>query len=342
MLEDDRETIRVCIIGATGHTGYVLEGIKKDLSIRIAGIARGSKGEEIKDFHNKLNKEFDYNIPLYDDYREMLRVVKPDIAAIACYFVDHARVTVKALERSINVFVEKPIATTFEGLEQIKNVYKKAGVNLAVMFGTRYYPWFYTAREKVLEGAVGTVRLLFAQKSYKLGSRGIHYQKRDTYGGTIPWVGSHAIDWLYWFSGEKFESVVAHHSKKYNRNHGELEVTAVCQFKMTNEVYGMVSIDYLRPEAALGHGDDRLRVVGTKGIIEVANNKVFFINKDCQGLQELPVPSAGGQIFLDFVKQIRGRGSCLVSVEDVFYITDSCLKARQSADEQRIIYFNKD
>ncbi|GAI81249.1 unnamed protein product, partial [marine sediment metagenome] len=51
---------------------------------------------------------------------------------------------------------------------------------------------------------------------------------------------------------------------------------------------------------------------------------------------------SGGQIFLDFVKQIRGRGSCLISAEDAFYITDSCLKARQSADEQRIIHFNKD
>lgn len=341
-MEDNGETIRVCIIGATGHTGYALEGIKRDSSIRIVGIARGSEGEEIKDFYNKINKEFDYSVPLYDDYREMLSVVKPDIAVIACYFGDHARVTVEALERSINVFVEKPIATTFKGLEQIKNVYKKAGVNLAVMFGARYYPWFYTARKKVLEGAVGKVRLLSAQKSYKLGSRGANYRKRDTYGGTIPWVGSHAIDWLYWFSGERFESVVAHHSKKYNRNHGELEITAVSQFKMTNEVYGMVSMDYLRPKAALGHGDDRLRVVGTKGIIEVANNKVFLTSEDYQGfLQELTVPS-GGQIFLDFIKQIKGKGRCLVSAEDAFYITDSCLKARQSADEQRIIYFNKD
>ena len=58
------------------------------------------------------------------------------------------------------------------------------------------------------DGTVGQIRLMNAQKSYKLGRRNEFYKIRSTYGGTIPWVGSHAIDWLYWFSGEKFESVL--------------------------------------------------------------------------------------------------------------------------------------
>jgi predicted dehydrogenase len=55
--------------------------------------------------------------------------------------------------------------------------------------------------ESIKQGSIGKVRLMNSQKSYKLGSRSEFYKHRQTYGGTIPWVGSHAIDWMYWLSG---------------------------------------------------------------------------------------------------------------------------------------------
>src|SRR5690606_40743306 len=93
------------------------------------------------------------------------------------------------------------------------------------------------------------------------------FKTRKNYGGTIPWVGSHAIDWLHWFSGEEFQAVYATHSSLYNREHGDLEVSALCQFKFSNEVMGSVNIDYLRPQNAPSHDDDRIRVAGTQGEI---------------------------------------------------------------------------
>jgi hypothetical protein len=53
-------------------------------------------------------------------------------------------------------------------------------------------------------------------------------KNRETYAGMIPWVGSHAIDWLYRFSGEKLKSVFAAHSTKENQGHEELETSALC------------------------------------------------------------------------------------------------------------------
>ncbi len=329
--------MKVVIIGSSGHYNYAIEGIREDKEVIIAGVAPGSEGEDVSPAYTAACK-IGHMPKIYDDYRNMLDEVKPDIAVINCFFGRHATVTMQVLERGIHAFVEKPVATTFEDLKQLKEAYSLSGVYLAAMFGIRYSAHFITAWNLVKDGVVGEIRLMNAQKSYKLGQRSEFYKWRSTYGGTIPWVGSHAIDWLYWFSGEKFKSVFASHSTRYNRGHGELEVSALCHFTFSNEVFGSVSIDYLRPKQAPTHDDDRLRVVGTRGVLEVRNGRVYLINDDVEGIREVPLLPKQN-IFVDFLKQVRGEGQCLVTANDSFYVTEACLKARQSADEGKVIYF---
>jgi len=337
-MEGIHNMINICLIGATGHYGYVLEALEnKEADIRLTGIAPGSEGENTEVLYGKL-KKIQTGVVLYEDYRKMLDELRPDIAVVCCYFSDHAKASIEAIKRGIHVFSEKPVATEFYELEMLRKEYEKSDVFFAAMFGLRYAPWFFTAWKTVREGKTGKIRLINAQKSYKLGQRGNNFRKRSTYGGTIPWVGSHAIDWLYWFSGKRFNSVFASHSRLFNNNQNELESSALCHFNMEDEVMASVSIDYYRPFEAPGHGDDRIRVVGTEGVIEVRDNKVFLTNNQKQGVQEFE-QTEGGQIFIDFIRQVNGQGSSLISAEDSFYITEACLKARQSADENRVIYW---
>jgi predicted dehydrogenase len=329
--------MKICIIGSSGHYGYALDAIKEDPRCKVIGIAPGSDGENMGGLIKGLSR-IGLCPPLYEDYRTMLDELKPDIAVVNCHFGDHARVALDVLERKIHLFIEKPIATTLEDLDLIKDAYQKSGVTLATMLGIRYTPHFLTAWQSVKQGSIGKVRLMNAQKSYKLGLRSEFYKHRDTYGGTIPWVGSHAIDWMYWLSGEKFVKVFATHSRKYNRDHGDLEITALCHFVFTNEVFGGVNIDYLRPMEAPSHDDDRIRIAGTRGVIEVRDKKVYLINDGAQGIQELQLLPEG-QIFADFMKQVRGEDKCMVSAEDSFVVTEACLKARLSADKNEVVYF---
>src|SRR5207244_10593595 len=115
---------------------------------------------------------------------------------------------------------------------------------------SRYDPGFATARRLIAEGAVGDVRLIDARKSYKLGKRDSFYRERSTYGGTIPWIGSHAIDWIMWLGGAAIESVTAQQSASHNDGYGTMERSAVFQFRLAGERFVSVSIDYLRPESA--------------------------------------------------------------------------------------------
>lgn len=330
--------MRICIIGSTGHYNLVFSGIKEEKNIQIVGVAPGSEGDRAERVLNKA-VSLGYSPQYFEDYIKMLDELKPDIAVVSCYFGDHAKVTVEAIKRNIHVFVEKPVATTLKDLDRVKSAYNNANVHLATMFGLRYKPWFLTAHKVVKDGAIGDIRLMNAQKSYTLGIRGPHVKQRETYGGTIPWVGSHAIDWLYWFSGEKFQSVYASHSTRNNGEYESLETSAICQYKLSNDIFASVSMDYFRPENAPSESDDRIRIVGTKGIIEVRDRKVLLINDEKAGIQEVPLLEER-HIFADFLNQIRGKGKCMVSAKESFYVTEACLRARQSADCEEVVFFD--
>lgn len=330
---------KVCIIGASGHYGYVLKGLRELEGYRLVGVAPGSSGE-------RLDKVLEGAAALgaspqsFDNGADMLDQLQPDFVAVACHFGDHAKMAALALGRGIHAYVEKPVATTLDDLQMLRSAFAGSRAGLGAMFGIRCTPHFRTARQAVQDGAVGQIRLMQAQKSYRLGSRAEFFRRRASYGGTIPWVGSHAIDWVRWFSGEQFQSVMAMHSTAHNAGHGELEVTAQCQFAMTNDVFASVSIDYLRPQQAPTHADDRIRIAGTEGVLEVLDGRVLLVNAQEKGVRELPLlPELNP--FADFVRRLEAEGESFrqESAEDAFAVTEACLRARQSADEGRLVRF---
>ena len=337
--------MKLCMIGNRGHNGYVMEGLRQMPHVHLAAISSGTAADDIGEL-KAWCEQHDHTPEIFDDYREMMDKVAPDVVSVCGPFELHTQMCVEAFRRGMHVFCEKPVATTLEDLDRLKTAYTDADVpngtrvHFAAMMGLRYDPAFYTAWRAMQGGAVGAARLLNARKSYKLGVRPSYYRQRETYGGTIPWVGSHAIDWIHWFSGEPLLSVYATHTTTCNRDHGDLEVSALCQFTLANDVFASASIDYLRPANAPTHGDDRVRVVGTDGVIEVRGGEVFLINDETEGETKLPV-ACDKQIFCDFIEHVEGRTMGLLGAEDTFIVTEACLLARQSADEGRVIEFER-
>ena len=329
--------MKICVIGASGHYGYALGGLKDCEGAYIAGVAPGSVGENAGPAV-KAAAAAGFTPEVFDSYADMVNKIKPDVAVVNCFFGDHARVISYLFKKGVHVFAEKPVSTTLEDLYSLKAAYDAAGVQLCPMFGIRYTPHFSAAKEAVLSGAVGEIRLINTQKSYKLGARGEHYKNRAVYGGTIPWVGSHAIDWIRWISGKRFVSVCAAHSDMFNCGHGDMEMSAACQFCLEDGVIATASIDYLRPDSAESHGDDRMRVAGTRGVLEVRGQKAYLINNEHEGTYELPL-SPAGSLFADFYRRIKDGADSGPNFDDAFAVTEAALMARLSADEGRICYF---
>jgi predicted dehydrogenase len=311
--------------------------------VRVVGLAAGAPEDDVTPWQRRCDA-MGFTPEVFDDYRQMLDRLQPDIVTVCGPFELHAEMSAEALRRGIHVFCEKPVALTLEQLALVRDVYAEAkarfpGLHLATIMNLRYDPAFYTAWRAVRDGAIGTVRLINAQKSYRLGRRDAYYRDRATYGGTIPWVGVHAFDWIYWYSGQAFTCVYATHSTQSNQGNGDMEVSALCHFTLAGEVFASASLDFLRPSTAPTHGDDRVRVMGTAGAIEVRGGKVYLINAETEGEAELPI-ACDRQIFQDFVEHIEGKTTAILTPEDVFAVTEACLLARQSADEGHVIAFD--
>lgn len=323
--------LKVCIIGQSGHGIHVLgDWQKQKTPVWIAAVSDGGEGRGCDELLDAC-RAIDPAVAKYRDYRAMLDAEQPDVAVINGYCGANTAVSIECMRRGIHVFAEKPAAVNLAELKLLEESWEKSGSVYSSMMAIRFTPWFQTAKLLLSDGILGDVRLIQAQKSYRMGFRGEMYRNGHWYGGSIPWVGSHAIDWIYWLTGRKFLAVSAFQSRCANRGNQDLETTAQCQFLLEKESLAQVSLDYLRPEQAETHDDDRIRLAGTKGILEIKEKNVWLIDR--QGTHQVPLLSSNTTAFAEFIKKVCGQKNQAVSQEDAFYITRVCLKARESAEK---------
>ena len=303
--------MKICFIGTCGHSMQAYIEMSKCADAEFVGVAFGSADEGNPESLNS------YGIKTFPSYEEMIEETSPDVAVVSPIFGLTGKIIKYCAERKIDVFAEKPVASSLEELEEIEKAVKDNGIHFSAMHYLRFSSAFYHAQKEVENGAIGEVKLLTAQKSYKYGVRPDWYSDRALYTGTIPWIGIHAIDWVYFFAKKQFKSVSALHC-------GNPEKTALCQFEMEDDVFASVNLDYYRPSQAPSHGDDRIRVVGTKGIIEVRGRKYQLINED--GVKEIK-PEGAPNLAYEFLMNREE-----LSADEVFMLTRVALIAREAAD----------
>lgn len=318
--------MRYGIIGVSGHHHQALDAAREGLCEFPVAVARGSEGEDARPLAEKLG------VPYYDSWREMISEVRPDAAVVNPWFVDNASVSAECLKAGLDVYSEKPLATEDDALDALKNVWTESGKNLGCMLNLNCCSWFRAVENAIADGEIGKVRLIHGQKSYRMGARGPLYQKRRDYGGILPWVGVHAIDWVLRLGG-RCVSVSASQTAICNGGNGELEATAAALLTLENGVIATVTTDFLRPTGSARHDDDRLRVTGTRGMIEAVDGRVFLENENAK--RELPLPPAVNP-FIRFLNT-RGTPEGRRLTEEAFEDSRICLLARRAGDEGRVL-----
>ncbi len=318
--------MRLAIIGFTGHVDYALRTLTMRDDLSLVSVAPGNPEENIDFFAEALAKR-GLNPKIYDNWREMLDHEQADVVSVAPWFCCSADIAIECLKRGIHVYSEKPLATTLEKLDELTETWEKSDCSLDGMFGLRYTGWFLAVKKAVEDGEIGVVRQLHGQKSYKLGRRGPLYHRQSLYGGILPWVGIHAMDWVTQLGGS-CTWIQGLHSRQENRDHGELEVSSGALMQLQNGVIATVTADFLRPTGAQRHDDDRLRVTGTKGMIEAVDGRVFLENDLPRRELILPKEPAPMDDFLNSIGTPRSKELTYMALS----VTRAALLARESAD----------
>lgn len=328
--------LRVVSIGGFGHIDAVFRDLAGMDEAELVGMSPAYSGEDISKFL-KLPPAADKKV-YRDDYRQMLKELKPDVAIVSTRLDLIGKLIIEIADCGCHIIAEKPLALDMAVLEQVHKSVEKNKINLMAMLTMRSDPQFVAAKQVYDSGAIGQAILANGRKSYKWGTRPDWFGEKDKYGGTIGWVGIHAFDFINYVTGLGFTKIAA---MKGNLAHSErpaCEDNCVLIAELSNGGHATISVDYCRPEEAPTHGDDWLRVIGTKGVLEasLAKKDCTVISKE-KGIFSHPLPEGKDKMFRRFLLNILSGKSNEELKQISFMLTKICLLARDAAEQNKVI-----
>ena len=94
----------------------------------------------------------------FKSVREMLDGAELDILSVCTPPQAHKQVALEAIERGVNVFIEKPLVTSYSDAVEIVERARSRGVKLGVTTNYLFTPVMAKVRDLVRAGAIGAVR----------------------------------------------------------------------------------------------------------------------------------------------------------------------------------------
>lgn len=327
--------MKFALIGHTGHIDYYRQSLEDLPELQVVGVACATEGEALARFDaapgvgEKTNR--------YDHFEEMLDKERPDVVQICARGERIREITRFCLDRGIAVMAEKPFADNLEDLWELYRFARGAKVPLAPLYGYRRFKCFEAVHDAVRDGRIGEVIGGTSQISYKWGkARPDSFRRRETFPGAVPFVGIHVMDWLLWIVGDEFVEVAGWESTAAHPDYpGCASQTGVALRQANGGVFN-ITLDFLRPLAASSHGDERVRITGTKGVVESKALEDCAVLIDDQGERELP-NSTTDHWYTAFFRSISGESPSFITLEDAFRVTELALKAQRAVDTKTMV-----
>jgi len=187
------DTLRVSVIGAGSFArGVLLPLIKRSPRIQLLGVAAAT-GISAKNTSDQFG--FSYATT---GHEEILDDETSDAVFIITRHDSHAQLAAEALRRGKHVFVEKPLATTEDGLREVVTAARESSGLLMVGYNRRFAP---IAREikKNVDGRVGRLTIVYRVNAGQL-PRGHWANDSDEGGGRIIGEMCHFIDFIQYLT----------------------------------------------------------------------------------------------------------------------------------------------
>jgi predicted dehydrogenase len=204
----------------------------------------------------------------YDDAQKLVDDEEVNAVYIATPPSSHATYAIMAMKAGKPVYIEKPMAATYEECCRINRIASETGVPCFVAYYRRYQPYFLKVKELVEQGAIGNlinVQIRFAQPPSEL----------DYHRDNLPWrlhpdisgggyfydLAPHQIDIVQEICGCILEA------DGFKSNCGglyDVEDTISACFKFESGLVGSGSWCFVAHNSAC---EDRIELIGDKGMI---------------------------------------------------------------------------
>jgi len=183
--------LKVGIIG----TGWIAEShvasYKKfeDVEIVAASDLIPGKAEAFMEKYGVSGVRF------YPSHKEMLDNEELDAVSVCTYNATHAECTIYALQKGVNVLVEKPLCVTTEEAVAMAKAEKESGKILSVGFQPRFDPNMKMIKKIVESGELGEIYYIQTGGGRRRGIPNSTFIEKKTAGiGALGDIGCYSLD----------------------------------------------------------------------------------------------------------------------------------------------------
>jgi len=254
--------LKIAVIGA-GSMGMNHLRVLRDFDeeqVNLVGVADTYES-------NLKNAVGRFHVAGYADYREMIERVKPDLVAVVVPTHLHFEVASYALDRGVNVLLEKPMTSTIEQALTLIQLARLRWVKLAVGHVERFNPAIIEVKRHLVAGELGRIFHLHARRLGPFPPR-----IRDV-GVTLD-LATHDIDVMRYLADAEVEHVYAETQRHIHTSHEDL-LLGVLRF--TNQMIGVLDVNWLTPTKVR-----ELSITGEKGmyLVNYLTQDVYFYKND--------------------------------------------------------------
>lgn len=242
----------------------------------------------------------------------------PDVNAvyIATPPSSHATYAIMAMRAGKPVYIEKPLAASYDDCARVNHVSHETGVPCFVAYYRRYLPYFLRVKEILQQEVIGKV--LNVQIRFACPPRQVDYNAPEQRpwriqpdiagGGYFYDLAPHQLDLLQQYFG------VITHAEGFSANLGGLyqaEDTVSASFVFENGLPGSGSWCFAGHEAGR---EDRIEIIGTEGILcfSVFDYDPIRLHSS-DGIKEIIVenpPYVQLPLIRAVVETLQGHGDC--------------------------------
>ena len=205
----------------------------------------------------------------YTDPQQLIGDEDVNAIYIATPPSSHCTYAIMAMKAGKPVYIEKPMAATYEDCARINRVSEQTGIPCFVAYYRRYLPYFRKVKQLALDGTIG--RVINVQIRFAQPPRALDYhptqdlpwrlQSHISGGGYFYDLAPHQLDILQ----DMFGIIVE--AEGFSCNRGGLykaEDTVSACFRFDSGIPGSGSWCFVAHESAR---EDRIEIIGEKGMI---------------------------------------------------------------------------
>ena len=131
----------------------------------------------------------------YPDHLSMLEAEELDAVSVCTYNMTHAVCTIDALNRGVNVLLEKPMCVTTEEAVEIIRAEKKSGKVLSIGFQPRFDPNMQQIKKLCEAGVLGEIYYIQTGGGRRRGIPNSTFIEKKTAGiGALGDIGCYSLD----------------------------------------------------------------------------------------------------------------------------------------------------